>query len=106
MSPGGATVTVSGTNASASSNTEPKSSSSAVPLAFAVRWLSSHTHSSSSSTRDKSIPVAESTCVIERQRGPSWWGRTQFGAPLRDDASPSTVSGFIMSHSAGSADCA
>ena len=75
-------------------------------FAFAVRCWSSHTHSSMYSTRDRSIPVGESTCVIERQRVPSACGRTQLGAPVFTSAVPSTVSGFRLSQSTGSADCA
>ena len=58
------------------------------------------------STRDKSMPVGERACVIERQRVPSRCGRIQLGAPVRESARPSTVSGCSISHSAGSAGCA
>ena len=35
--------------------------------------------------RDKSIPVVESVCVIERHRGALRWGRTQLGLPAAED---------------------
>ena len=111
VSPSGLTVNDVGTKASASSKTPPKSKSTVVPLARATRVASSQTQNSRNSTRERSMPVAESVCVIERQRGACLGGPTQLGRPNDGDAgrlfaSPNTVSGFTISQSTGSADCA
>ena len=111
VSPAALTVNEVGVKASASSNIPPKSNSTVVPLARATRAASSQTQSSRNSTRERSTPVADSVCVIERQRGACCGGLVQFGNPKSGEprrlfASPSTLSGLSVSHNTGSAACA